>query len=728
MQVNENTSFFIIKQNGNQTKLRGNISQEEMVQVPELFKANRKTNFSQNGKQWFVWPIQNATLFMCVPKPEKVFENIHPVISLILILLGIFLAYLGFRWIILQQDTYLSLRWKMVGLFLYALFMPTFGLLLLAYQSFGQTKQILEEELRKTGLDTLLSIDDGFMEEARRFQSLMKSYHERFKNGNLLPNCKELLRRDFFNEAFTTLEWRDGAGEIIAEAGKPSAKDDFSKQFLKQIYLQSIQKHVPSRQKFAKEDSGSMFLSAAFGVDSSDFQKLVEKPGEIHRIRLPNLNTFFFWDYYDSQEHPAVLMGGALDIEYARDRYVRDSFQTIQQPGPVAMRLFAINSETNVWIPTYYNSNSLSIFAHRINQKSERQYTRIKVDGKNWLAVGIPGKQLTPYTLIALVSEENLIQTLLNFRYKILSGVPAMLAFALLLGWLLGDTLLQPISQLGLGIQAIKSQNTNFRLMAASKDELGDVSLAFNDMLEQLDELYAGKLVQEQLFPRGPIKVGEYEVAGVSQPATQLGGDYFDYVMANEEDFLVLIGDVTGHGVPAALIMAMSKAIVLTSIEANESPELLAEKLNRTIFSVMKRRRLLGLGLGWVNSRTHKIQYFHFGHTFPIIQRISGEMEFISATGFPLGSKSTKVLKPVEISLYPGDRIIFFTDGLVESFSDRNDIDCFQLFAKHISSLPKQAPAQSCQAIIDQHPFFKTGLPQPDDFTVLILERNEKRT
>lgn len=179
---------------------------------------------------------------------------------------------------------------------------------------------------------------------------------------------------------------------------------------------------------------------------------------------------------------------------------------------------------------------------------------------------------------------------------------------------------------------------------------------------------------------------------------------------------------------PAALIMAMSKAIVLTSIEAKESPELLAEKLNRTIFSVMKRRRLLGLGLGWVNSRTHKIQYFHFGHTFPIIQRISGEMEFISATGFPLGSKSTKVLKPVEISLYPGDRIIFFTDGLVESFSDRNDIDCFQLFAKHIRSLPKQAPAQSCQAIIDQHPFFKTGLPQPDDFTVLILERNEKRT
>ncbi|MBI3039088.1 serine/threonine-protein phosphatase, partial [bacterium] len=187
-------------------------------------------------------------------------------------------------------------------------------------------------------------------------------------------------------------------------------------------------------------------------------------------------------------------------------------------------------------------------------------------------------------------------------------------------------------------------------------------------------------------------------------------------------------GDVTGHGVPAALVMAMSKAVVTSQGFSGATAVKILETLNQVIFQTIRPQLLMTLGLLFIDTVSNEIQLFNCGHPYPKKVDASGKvLEITPLPGIPIGLWNKLKVNPTPVVLNPNERIIFFTDGLAESLDQDSSISAYDLLDEYFQSRPSLPIERSCGDILENHPFFKRGLPQPDDFTVVIVERKSIR-
>lgn len=241
---------------------------------------------------------------------------------------------------------------------------------------------------------------------------------------------------------------------------------------------------------------------------------------------------------------------------------------------------------------------------------------------------------------------------------------------------------------------------------------------------EMQREAENASVVQEQLLPSEKLVFKDYQIFGVSRSASELGGDYFDYQVVDNRYLLVFIGDATGHGVAAALAMAIGKATFMMSLQQKLLPEQLIEAINSVLFSSLRRKLMMTAAILWLDTQTDEFDYYNCGHTYPYLLKQNGEITQLSASGLFLGTKATyKTGKPFNSSFDKGDKLLFYTDGLIESISVDHEKDSFRIFQDYLKSRPALRIKDACRDIIDNHPFFSTGQPQPDDFTVLMVER-----
>ena len=295
--------------------------------------------------------------------------------------------------------------------------------------------------------------------------------------------------------------------------------------------------------------------------------------------------------------------------------------------------------------------------------------------------------------------------------------IPALLCFAAISGFLLLVTELLllhfPVAPLVVGWAV-----TSFTLVTAR----------YFDNLFSLQamryESATASLVQEQLLPAKELRFSEYKVFGVSMSASALGGDYFDYFVVRERYLLVIIGDATGHGVPAALAMAIGKATVLMGLEKDLSPAELIEAMNKILFKALSRKLMMTAALIWIDTETHEFEYRNCGHPYPYRFTVDGSIDQISASGLFLGTKATySPAQPFKGVIQPGEKILCYSDGLIESMPVKNDEDAYVAFNNYLQSRPRLSAKEACSDILKNHPFFKLKQPQPDDFTVLMIER-----
>ncbi|GEM_PF-4714883 len=634
----------------------------------------------------------------------------------------------GIRWIVLGRDTWVSIRVKLLLLFLYALAIPFMVILALSYSTFLETRRSMIEDARKAGEDALKSADDGFLYEPQRFRRYMDVYRQQFRQPASLGRFQQLTAIGLARQHFQELALRDGSGKVFIEAGGQMTRDAITTRVMDQMFRDAAQQYVPDRTiqtaeppKAALNDYivESITESSEIGIS-----EILNSPGGVRELVFPKFEVFLYWDFYSEPDSPAVFIAGSIPKLKVQQRYLQRTFLTPRSPGDRGIRLFAVEDASDRWSPEPGRSSAdLRFLALRVRQAQDVQVDRLTWQGRPWIAVGQPGRQLQGYSLIALVPEEPIRKTLAELRGTIYLGLLAAFVITLLLGWVLADTFLGPIGGLGRGLLALKAQDTKFRLTTFQKDELGDLSHTFNEMMETLQEMNAGKQVQEQLFPKAPLTLGEFRVTGLSRPATHLGGDYFDYAKISEDQLLVLVGDVTGHGIPAALIMAMSKAIVTSFAGPTSTPEDLLTRLNATITSVMRRKRLMTLCLLWVDTSSGEIRYFQHGHPPLLLWRPDGTAEIVEAKGLPVGVGQTFKVQPVSVVLNPGERLVMYTDGLVESLGTGVGNDLFIEFQKFVAGQAWRPLDEACSGLLQEHPFTKTGAAQPDDFTIVILER-----
>ncbi len=224
------------------------------------------------------------------------------------------------------------------------------------------------------------------------------------------------------------------------------------------------------------------------------------------------------------------------------------------------------------------------------------------------------------------------------------------------------------------------------RVQVASKDEFGKLARAFNRMAEDLSEnqkhlieqervhkeLEMCRKIQEELLPRQSLRSGAIEVKGVSIPAREVGGDFFNYFPIAGGLLAMLIGDVSGKGLPAALLMANLQATIQARLPLELDLAKLAEQLDQEI-AANNSKAYLTLFIAVLDSKSLNLRYVNAGHNSQFLLHSDGTVKQLQSTGRPLGLLTGGGFEEKNIQLKNADSLFFYTDGLVEALNEADE-------------------------------------------------------
>ncbi|HEY9069318.1 MAG TPA: SpoIIE family protein phosphatase [Candidatus Ozemobacteraceae bacterium] len=385
-------------------------------------------------------------------------------------------------------------------------------------------------------------------------------------------------------------------------------------------------------------------------------------------------------------------------------------------------RLYAWNAGGKNTPPDFPLAGKLTPLISSLKLRQATTISQVTRRDETWLATGIKPRELANHLLVGLMPKAPIIEEmrLLERRLQLFTGM--ILVMSVFLGINLSQRFLAPIGALATGVDAIRQRRFEHRVPDAGQDELGDLARTFNGVMEGLADLEVARIVQESLFPSNEVKAGEYAIYGESHTMTALGGDYFDLQKLADGRVLVLVGDVSGHGVPAALVMAMAKALVERESELSSAPEQILDVIHRVFYRTLKRKRMMTCFLGILDPIAHRLLYANAGHNYPVKFRRGEKPLFLELNGMPLGSMKKNTIKSAETELQPGDRVVFYTDGIVEAKIGGEEIG-YQRMSEELERLLCDDARQSCERIFTWHRGLTGATDQQDDITLLVLSR-----
>ncbi|MBU1108453.1 MAG: SpoIIE family protein phosphatase [Candidatus Riflebacteria bacterium] len=636
------------------------------------------------------------------------------------------LLTLIFRWIIQRKSFYMPIPAKLVALFLYAVFLPTISILFLAYLSIRDGRAAMISDCQKNAREALLDLDSSFNDEKNRLLQYVRNICAEPKLRQDPKKVLEELVSDNWNMDKIDFKLINLNGsEILSSSGA----DNVSSALIRAFSGVCIEKYLSER--LATENEGKIRrpdfqAEMIFDTPEVGLQKLVEQPDVLHTVQLTSHKNIWYWDVFKEPNHPAAFIFFNKKYELLVKKYLsraiirsRKSFQHGK------FRIFAKIDDSAIWYPGSEEvSSQLAGLANRAKIQQVDFFAQVKISGQSYLAAVHPGKNVSGVSFMALFPVNEIERHLTSIKEWVFSVVIFIFFTTVFIGIALSDTFLIPVSELKRGMQALESRQLDLRLLPQAKDELGDLTNVFNQMMGSLEESSMGKVVQERLFPTTTLEAGNYRVFGQSKPASDLGGDYFDYMLVDENRFIVILGDVTGHGIPAALVMAMAKSVILVGMQKNLELEEIFILLNTTIFKTMRKKLFMTCCVAEINIQTNIIRIINFGQTYPILLTNDAKFTMVKTQpSLPLGMREKLRFTLNEFQMQPNEKMIFYTDGLIESMPESSEIDSFIQFSDYLIRLNNEKIDKFCNKIIFEHPFFKTNEPQPDDFTAVVLER-----
>ncbi|MEK6756089.1 MAG: SpoIIE family protein phosphatase [Bacteroidota bacterium] len=248
----------------------------------------------------------------------------------------------------------------------------------------------------------------------------------------------------------------------------------------------------------------------------------------------------------------------------------------------------------------------------------------------------------------------------------------------------------------------------------------------FREALEKQkmeDELAIAREIQQGLLPRSIPKIPGFEVSAVNIPSKQVGGDYYDVIPISHGEHIFAIGDVSGKGTPAALLMASVQASLRAFAPMGLSLSEATGRINDLTCLSTGHDKFITFFWGCLNQETREFRYVNAGHNPPFLLRATGEIERLDVGGIILGLMKTVTPYPEGVvTLKSGDVIVMFTDGVSEAMN-ANEEDFTEPRLEEVLKSCRSLSAQ--QIIFDVQralEAYTRGTPQSDDITMLVLK------
>jgi serine phosphatase RsbU (regulator of sigma subunit) len=272
------------------------------------------------------------------------------------------------------------------------------------------------------------------------------------------------------------------------------------------------------------------------------------------------------------------------------------------------------------------------------------------------------------------------------------------------------------------------------RVPVKANDEVGRLAVAFNKMAADVErhqqtaveqerirrELELGRQIQAEMLPHAPLHLGLTQVQGVSVPAREVGGDFFNYFVLDNGHVALLMGDVSGKGVGAALLMANIQASLRIRLDLGQDLSTLADALDRDIDANSPGPVYATIFIGVLEPVARRLRYVNAGHNPQYVLRTSGGLERMSATGLPVGLLSGRGYTERQLQLSAGDQLFFYTDGCVEMEDGRGDMfGIDRLEALLVSAAASDSPLKTIEDGIST---FRGTSEQFDDATLMTVK------
>jgi serine phosphatase RsbU (regulator of sigma subunit) len=253
------------------------------------------------------------------------------------------------------------------------------------------------------------------------------------------------------------------------------------------------------------------------------------------------------------------------------------------------------------------------------------------------------------------------------------------------------------------------------------------LSLELADKVTMKRDLEIAREIQSWLVPSHPPEVPGADIAFATRPQNSVAGDYYDAFFPNAEagpegKLMLVIADVAGKSVPAALLMATLQASLRTIAGEGAPLADLVARLNRYACAhSLDGRRFTTAVLSEYDPQTRHLTYVNAGHNAPILRRANGALEKLDVGGLPLGIRSPGYYETASLELQPGDALIFYTDGVVEAFNEENEEFGEDRWRAVIRSMPVLTAQESLQFLMKPVDEFVGATRQADDITCLVF-------
>jgi sigma-B regulation protein RsbU (phosphoserine phosphatase) len=258
-------------------------------------------------------------------------------------------------------------------------------------------------------------------------------------------------------------------------------------------------------------------------------------------------------------------------------------------------------------------------------------------------------------------------------------------------------------------------QALTFKQAAKDRDQLVAIQ----------QELEVARKIQQSIVPRRfppfPDRK-EFEIHATMIPAQNVGGDFYDFFLVDDDRLGFVIGDVAGKGVPAALFMAVSKTLLKATALKGLPPEECLQQVNRILYMESVAAMFVTIFYGILDTRSGELHYCNGGHNPPYLLRADGQIEALELTGgVALGAMKNSVYKAKKIVLQSSEGIFLFTDGVTEAMDRAGELFSEARLEENLKGKPSVSLSQLMQSVVEASNAYSAGVPQADDITILAL-------
>ncbi len=411
------------------------------------------------------------------------------------------------------------------------------------------------------------------------------------------------------------------------------------------------------------------------------------------------------------------------------------------------------NADLKSLLQSFIEDETQKSTMKNIQINGEEQYVFCaKISSVNWIYASVVPASVIQESTEELRAEldsqaEQMMEVATGVFAISFGGLLLLLGITILISTIikgrLTNKLVAPINKLSEKVHELDGENLQFQWEKQSVDEINILASKFSHLTQRIQnyiqditlitaekeristELSVATQIQADMlpivFPPFPERT-EFEIYASMTPAKEVGGDFYDFFMLDDDHLAMVIGDVSGKGVPAALFMVISKTLIKDHAQMCDSPKAILEEVNNLLLESNAEGMFVTIWLGIMEISTGKIVAANAGHEYPAIQSAGDKFAlFKDKHGIVVGVMNKVRYKEYEIQLKKGDCLFVYTDGVPEATNAQNELYGTDRMILALNQNPETDPKNILSNVRADVDKFVGEAPQFDDLTMLCI-------